>query len=364
MIYQGAHLYCRLFIMLSNWTSHMKKILLAVLLGVLASQSATLAESIEEQQEELRKVLTMRFKYENLKSIRDNYEKELNVLEAQYQRNKQIEDFQKKQPAAEIKTAVYTTPFTFISNEVWEQNIINYAKDLTVTKIPRKDSSDLIFHFPTISNQMKSQLDTYKIQAPTLKVVSVLLSSGKIIPLDKTISPKLDEQSITVDTDNASILKINLAMTYQVPTEQNSKTILTQQKPSENGMTLLPSFDNVVVLQLTQDKAQSIIQIDATDVRSNTLASKSAEKINNANDLSTQAIRIDMLKGFIKALDDKEIKNQKDAAEYLVKNSEPYLISSNNSMRQLTKSFAGKVEQVIIYTIDEPIEKQYTFSIY
>lgn len=342
----------------------MKKILLTVLLGVLANQSITWAQSIEEQQEELRKVLTMRFKYENLKSIRDNYEKELNVLEAQYQRNKQIEDFQKKQVPDDIRTAVYTTPFTFISSEAWEQNMMNYAKELTVTKIPRKASSDLIFHFPTISNQMKSQLENYKIPAPTLTVVSVLLSSGKIIPIDKIISPKLDEQSITVETDNASILKINLAMTYQLPTEKNSKTILTQQKPSENGISLLPSFDNVVTLQLTQDKAQSIIQIDATDVRSNTLAAKSSEKINNVNDLSTQAIRIDMLKGFIKALDDKEIKNQKDATEYLVKNSESYLISSNNTMRQLTKSFAGKIEQVIIYTIDKPTEKQYTFSIY
>ena len=191
-----------------------------------------------------------------------------------------------------------------------------------------------------------------------------MLSSGKLIPVDPTISSKLDEQSITVDTDNASILKINLAMDYQLPTETNSKTILTTHQPNSNDMTLLPAFDNVVTLQLTQEKADSIIQIDATDIKGNTLASKSSEKIANTNDLSTQALRIDLIKGLIKAMDDKEIKNQKDVVDYLVKNSESYLISSNNTVRQLTKSFAGKIEQVIIYTIGAPINKTYEFSIY
>lgn len=211
---------------------------------------------------------------------------------------------------------------------------------------------------------MKAQLETYNIQIPTLKVASVLLSSGKLIPVDQVISSKLDEQSVTIETDNASILKINLAMNYQLPTETNARTILTAHKPDTNGMMLLPSFDNVVTLQLTQEKADAIIQIDATDIKGNTLASKSSEKIANTNDLSTQAIRIDLIKGFIKALDDREIKNQKDAVDYLTKNSESYLASSNNTVRQLTKSFAGKIEQVIIYTIGTPIDKTYEFSIY
>ena len=348
----------------SNWVLNMKKFLLTVLIGLFANQTFIWADTLEEQQEEFRKVLTLRFKYENLKSIRDNYEKELNVLEAQYERNKQIEDFQKKQRPDDIRMSVYTTPFTFMSSEIWEQNILDYAKELTVTKIPRKGSTDIIFHFPTVSNKMKTQLDTYNIQVPTLKVVSVLLSSGKLIPVDKAISSKLDEQSITVETDNASILKINLAMDYQLPTETNSQTILTAQTPDANGMALLPSFDNVVTLQLTQEKADSIIQIDATDIKGNTLASKSSEKITNTNDLSTQAIRIDLIRGFIKALDDKEIKNQKDAADYLANNAESYLTSSNNTVRQLTKSFAGKVEQAIIYTVGTPINKTYEFSIY
>ncbi len=342
----------------------MKKFLLTVLIGLFANQNFVWADTIEEQQEEFRKVLTLRFKYENLKSIRDNYEKELNVLEAQYERNKQIEDFQKKQRPDDIRTSVYTTPFTFISSETWEQNILDYAKELSVTKIPRKSSTDIIFHFPTVSNKMKAQLETYNIQIPTLKVASVLLSSGKLIPVDQVISSKLDEQSVTIETDNASILKINLAMNYQLPTETNARTILTAHKPDTNGMMLLPSFDNVVTLQLTQEKADAIIQIDATDIKGNTLASKSSEKIANTNDLSTQAIRIDLIKGFIKALDDREIKNQKDAVDYLTKNSESYLASSNNTVRQLTKSFAGKIEQVIIYTIGTPIDKTYEFSIY
>jgi len=342
----------------------MKNFLITVFIGLLTSQIFVWADIIEAQQEEFRKTLTLRFKYENLKSIRDNYEKELNVLEAQYERNKQIEDFQKKQTPDEITTTVYTTPFIFKSSEEWNQYITNYAKAVTVTKIPRKSSTDLVFHFPNISNKIKTQLETYKIQIPTLKVVSVLLSSGKLVPIDQIISSKLDEQSITVDTNNASILKINLLITYQLPTEKNSKTILSSQIPDANGMTLLPNFDNIVLLQLTQDKVNSIIQIDAVDVRGNTLASKSSEKITNTNDLSTQAIRIDMIKGFIKAIDDREIKNQKEAVEYLVNNSESYLISNNNTVRQLSKSFAGKIEQIIIYTIDAPIEKEYEFSIY
>ncbi|GAA5099798.1 hypothetical protein [Wohlfahrtiimonas larvae] len=342
----------------------MKRFLLTVVLGLFVNQTLTWADTLEEQQEEFRKVLTMRFKYENLKSIRDNYEKELNVLEAQYERNKQIEDFQKKQRPDNIQTAVYTKPFAFTSATEWDQLLKGYSESLTVTKIPRKNSTDLIFHFPNISSATQSKFETYKIQTPTWKVISVLLSSGKLIPVDKTISPKLDEQSITVETNNASILKINLVMNYQLPSEKNAKTILTQNNPNGNDMMLLPSFDNVATLQLTQEKANSIIHIDAIDVRNNTLATKTPEKITNTNDLSTQAIRIDMLKGFIKALDDKEIKNQKDAIEYLVNNSESYLISSNSTIRQLSKSFTGKIEQVVVYTIDTPIEKHYEFSIY
>ncbi|MGL4675376.1 MAG: hypothetical protein ACRCXK_10995, partial [Wohlfahrtiimonas sp.] len=286
----------------------MKKFLMTVFLGLLTSQSFTWPDTLEQQQEEFKKILTLRFKYENLKSIRDNYEKELNVLEAQYQRNKQIEDFQKRQRPEAIKTAVYTTPFIFTNGDEWNDSIINYANQLSVTKIPRKTSTDIIFHFPNVSSKMKSQLDNYKIQVPTLKVVSVLLSSGKLIAVDKTISAKLDEQSIAVETEGASILKINLVMNYQLPTEKNAKTILTQQKPNQNDMTLLPSFESVALLQLSQAKADSIIQIDAIDMRGNTLASKGAEKLTNINDLSTQAIRIDMLQNFIKALDDREIK--------------------------------------------------------
>ncbi len=364
MIQQSSNLYCMLTVTHFNWILNMKKLLLTVLIGLFAHQAFSWADTLEEQQAEFRKVLSLRFKYESLKSIRDNYEKELNVLEAQYERNKQIEDFQRKQRPDDIRTAVYTSPFSFISSETWEQTTIKYAQELKVTKIPRRASTDLIFHFPSISNKLKSQLETYKIQLPTLKVVSVLLSSGKLIPVDQTISYKLDEQSIAVDTGNASILKINLAMNYQLPTDKNLKIILTAQNSDSNGIMLLPSFDNVATLQLTQDQIDSIIQIDAVDIRGNTLASKSAEKTTNTNDLSTQAIRIDMLQGFIKAIDDKEIQNQQQAVEYLVKNSESYLISSNNAVRQLTKSFTGKIEQVIVYTIDEPVEKEYKFSIY
>lgn len=360
MIYNGtilstAHL---------NWMLNMKKFLLTVLLGLLINHSLALAESIEEQQEELRKVLTLRFKYENLKKIRDSYEKELNILEAQYERNKQIEDFQKKQRPDNIQTAVYTKPFEFISSAEWDQSLKQYASELTVTKIPRKNSTDLIFHFPNISNTTQTKLETYKIPAPTWKVTSVLLSSGKLLTIDQVISSKLDQQSITVETDNAAILKINLLMEYQVPSENNTKTILSQSQSYANDIMLIPSFDNVATLQLTQAKANSIIHIDAVDVRNNTLASKSSARLTNTNDLSTQAIRIDMLKGFIKALDDKEIKNSKDAVEYLVQNTESYLISANDPTRQLSQAFAGKIEQIIVYTIAEPIEKQYNFSIY
>ena len=245
MIQHGANLYCMLSITHSNWVLNMKKFLLTVLIGLFANQTFIWAETLKEQQEEFRKVLTLRFKYENLKSIRDNYEKELNVLEAQYERNKQIEDFQRKQRPDDIRMSVYTTPFTFMSSETWEQNIIEYAKTLTITKIPRTASTDIIFHFPTVSNKMKNQLETYNIQVPTLKVVSVLLSSGKLIPVDKIISSKLDEQSITVETDNASILKVNLSMDYQLPTETNAKTILTAQKPDANGIALLPYLGQV-----------------------------------------------------------------------------------------------------------------------
>lgn len=347
-----------------HWVLNMKKFLLTVFIGLLIGQNFTWADTIEQQQEEFRNILTLRFKYENLKSIRDNYEKELNVLEAQYERNKQIEDFQKKQRPEIIKTSIYTTPFVFTSHDEWNNLIMKYASQLSVTKIPRKTTTDIIFHFPNIPSKIKNQLDSYKIQMPILTVTSVLLSSGKLLPVDKTISPKLDEQSITVETDGASILKINLKMNYQLPTTQNAQTILTQQNPNQNDITLLPSFDNVAALQLTQEKADSIIQIDALDIRGNALASKGSEKITNINDLSTQAIRIDMLKGFIKALDDKEIKNQKDAVDYLVKHSESYLVSSANTIRHLSKPFAGKIEQVIVYTVNEPENKEYQFSIY
>lgn len=342
----------------------MKRILITVFLGILTCQPLILADTLEQQQEEFRKILSLRFKYENLKSIRDNYEKELNVLEAQYERNKQIEDFQKRQRPDVIRMAVYTTAFNFISSEEWNKNITNYADELTVTKIPRRSSTDVVFHFPTLSAKIKSQFDTYKIEIPTLKVVSVLLSSGKLVPIDQIISSKIDEQSITVETDNASILKINLIMDYEIPAEDNIKTTLTEMNPNSHGIMLLPTFENTALLQLDQDTADNIIQIDAMDDKGNILAARGSEKIVNINDLSTQAIRIDMIKSFLKAMDDKEIKNQKDAVNFLVDNSESYLLSANNTTRHLSKAFSGKIAQVIIYTTGTPIKKQYEFSIY
>lgn len=342
----------------------MKKILATLLMTILASQSTLLAETMDAQKEALQQTLTLRFKHETLKSIKENYEKELNVLEAQYARNKQIEDFQKRQRPDAIRTAVYTSPFPFITDEEWKESLIGYANQMSVTKVPRRNSTEIIFHFPEVSTQFKNRLETYRLEVPTLKVISVLLSSGKLIEVDKNISPKISEQSITLETDNASILKINLLMDYQVPNDNSAKTILTAQSPTAHGMTLLPSFDSVVLLQLDSQKAESIIHIDAQDARGNTLATKTPEKVNNVNDLSTQAIRIDLLKGFVQAIENKDIKNQKEAVDYFLKHSEAYLKSSNNTNRQLTKGFSGIVDKVIIYTAEEPMPEQYSFSIY
>lgn len=342
----------------------MKKNLALIFLGIILIQSFSWTNTLESQQEELKKILTLRFKYENLKNIRENYEKELNVLELQYERNKKIEDFQKKQPEEEIKTPVYTTVFNFIPTAIWEDNFIKYADTIKLTEVPRRSTTELIFNFPSISSKIKNQLSTYKTQMPIVTVTSVLLASGKLLEINKVVSPKIDEQSITVPTEGASIVKVNLSMSYFLPIEQNSKTILSRETPKLNDMELLPSFKNVAMIELEATKADTIIQIDAVDVKGNYLATRTTERISNTNDLSTQAIRIDLLRNFLKAIDDRDIKTPQDALDFLLKNSDAYLIAFNKSTRHLSKSFAGNIEQIIVYTIDGTTEKKHDFSIY
>lgn len=342
----------------------MKKILTTLLLVISFNQSLLWSNTLENQQEELKKILSLRFKYDNLKNIRDNYEKELHVLEIQYERNKQIEDFQKRQKEEEIKTAVYTSPFNFITSQEWEQGFIKYVNAISLTKVARRNSTELIFHFPPISSKIKNQLNNYRTEMPIVKVTSVLLSSGKLITVDKKISAKIDEQSLSIETEDATVLKVNLSMTYLLPIEKNAKVILSKQSPNNHDMQLLPAFNNVALIELDAKKATSIIQIDAIDVKGNTLATRTPEKLNNINELSIQATRIDLLANFIQAIDDRTIKNTQEAIDFFVENSASYLVSVNKQTRHLSKSFAGKIEQVVIYTIDNPIEKQYDFSIY
>lgn len=342
----------------------MHKIITTFLMGLFIISMIASANTLNDQKEELKQSLTQRFKFENLRNIRNNYEKEIAVLETQYQRNKQIDDFQKRQRPDAIKTSVYTSPFSFISSKEWDEGILNYSQRITITKIPRRTTTEVIFHFPELPTSVKNNLITYRLEAPVIKVASVLLSSGKLLPIDKVISPKFDEQSITIPTDNATILKINLEMDYQIPNELSSKVILTRDNPSSNNISLLPSFDNVVLIQLNQDLINSIINIDATDDKGNTLASKTSEKTNDINYLSTQALRIELIKGFLKAMDDKKINNNQEAIDYFVNHSDAYLTSLNNPIRQLAKSFSGNIEQVIIYITDQPINKKQSFAIY
>lgn len=342
----------------------MLKIITLFILSILINHSLSWSQTIEQQQEELRSILELRFKNENLKAIRDAYEKELFILEAQYDRNKQIEDFQKRQQADTITTAVYTSKFNYVTPDQWQKNLTKYADDITVTKINRQNTTELIFHFPTKNSHTKKQFETYRLPTPTIKVVSVLLASRKLVEINQVISPKINEQTVSVKTDNASILKINLEMTYQIPAEETFMTILTPNQANQNGLTLLPAFDNVALLQLSKDKADSIIHIEAIDMRGNALATHSPEKLININNLSTQAMRIDMLKSFLASLDNQTIKNQHEAIDFLLKNSESYLLSANNTQRQLSKSFTGKIEQVIVYAVDNLQTLNYKFSIY
>ena len=92
----------------------MKNKLLILFLSIILSQQFSWSDTLEAQREELKKILTLRLQYENLKNIREIYEKELNVLKLQYERNKQIADFQKNQPEEQIKTPIYTTAFTLM----------------------------------------------------------------------------------------------------------------------------------------------------------------------------------------------------------------------------------------------------------
>lgn len=342
----------------------MKNKLLILFLSIILSQQFSWSDTLEAQREELKKILTLRLQYENLKNIREIYEKELNVLKLQYERNKQIADFQKNQPEEQIKTPIYTTAFTLMPAAEWEETFIQYAKDIKLTKIVRGTNTDLIFTFPNMSNRIKNLLDNYNTAIPVVTVNSVLLSSGKLLQFDQIISSKLDEQSILVATEGSSILKINLSMSYILPVEKNPKTILSREHPQKNEMTLLPSFKSDVIIELDADKANSIVQIDAVDVQGNNLATKVTEKISNANDLTTQLIRIQLLENFIQALDDKKIQNSKDALDFFLANSDEYLVAANQSIRHVTKSFAGNIEQVVVYTIDGTVEKKYNFSIY
>lgn len=342
----------------------MKKSISIMILSLLLGNANVWANELSDQQAELEASLTLRFKYESLANMRESYEKELHVLETQYQRNKQIEDFQKKQRPDSIKTPVYTRPYAFISSEEWQQSTLEYVNNIKTTEIPRRNATEVVFHFPNVSSKIKNNFPEYRIDPPKITVVSVLLSSGKLIKFDKIISSRPDEQSITVETEGSTILKINLIMNYQIPNENSSKIILSKDKPNSNGIVLIPSFDNVVTLQLSANKANSVMHIDAVDVRGNTLASQSAQKTNNINDLSTMSMRIEILQEFIEAVDKKEVKNKEEAIKFIVDHSGAYLQSYNNPIRELSKSFTGKIEQAIIYTIDNPKNLEYSFSLY
>lgn len=342
----------------------MKKILISLIIGIIASQSFLLANLIEEQKKALEQSLSLLFKYKNVQQIKEMYAAELNILEIQYERNKQVEDFQKRQQPEVVRTPIFTSPSTLISSKEWEEKTLDYANKISVTKIPRRSNTELVFHFPQMNPTIYSALDSYKIQFPTLKVVSVLLSSGKLLTVDQTISSKVREQSITIETDGDTILKINLKIDYQIPNESNAKTILSASNPSVNGITLLPSFANVMLLKLSEDKVNSIIYIDAEDRSGYTLATKTEEKIINTNDLSTQSSRIELLKGLIKGIDDKKIKFPREASDYLIKNSDKYLEFLSNPTRELSKTFSGDISRIIIYTAENPVNKTLEFSLY
>lgn len=341
----------------------MKKIFAMALFSIMTTQTTVWADSLAEQQESLRNTLNFRFKQETLKNIKEIYEKELDVLEVQYQRNKKLEEFQNKQTADIVSVPVFTHPFKFITSSEWDKGTINYANLIKALKVTHGAETELQFSFPEVSPELEAQISRYKINPPKFTVVSVLLSSGKLLKLDQMINDS-DHKAVTVATDGAKVLKINLEMRYQSPDEQNAKTVLTRNDPERNGITLLPSFDNVVTLQMDERKANAIVQVDALDAKGNTLSTKVAEKISTINDLENQATRINMIKELINKIDDRSIKNNVEAINFIVEKSIDPIKGNTANQRVYTKTFLGKVSKVLVYTTDQSEVKTYSFSIY
>lgn len=338
----------------------MKKLWLMFLLHTMLLPMS-LADSLTPLQQAYQQSLSLRFKHDQLQNIAHSFQKELHSSQQQLIRTERLIALEKQsQPTGLV---AYTLPFQLIPPNVWQQAALSYANHITVTKIQRNQRMEVIFNFPPFDKNISNAFARYRLTPPAIKVTSVLLSSGQSIEINRRISTNVGEQSLSIPTGDATILKINLVMDYQVPKEVRTFT-LTKLDATQNGVRWMPSATHIVVLELTESLAEDIIHVDGKNREGKTLAADQNDRIYNPNEVAILQARIALYTQMLTAIREQHIHTNQEALDYLVMHAENLLTLQDDPRRELVRVFTSPVSEVIIYQVGDALDLQHLFAIY
>lgn len=337
----------------------MKKLWLLLLLSL--SVQTGLTEHLSPLQTEFKESLALRFTHDQFQNLMMSYQQELHNTQQQLNRTERLMEREKNSAPAGL--AVYTLPFQLIPPQVFHQALRSYADNITVTKIQRPQRTEVIFHFPPLDKNISNAFSRYHLMAPKITVTSVLLSNGQALTVNKVISSNVGEQSLSLPTKDATILKINLTLDYQIPENVQSFT-LTKLDPIKDGVRWMPSADHVVVLELNEPIANEIIYIDGQNSAGKTLAAEQNDRINNPNEIAILKARIALYRGLLEAVNAKTVRNNQEALDHLVTHAENLLMLQSDPRRELVRVFSHPISTVTVYKVGNAMDKQYNFALY